>query len=339
MGRWGWRRPGAVLVVAAGLVAGLLAVVPSAAARELSDGTSARGVFDHDGPYETTQTARVHPCDQGTEWGRLTSATVRSAGNHTALTCTDAFPNGTDSPAGLKFYYPSDLADLPPQPALIWVPGITGDPGNYDFSARRWASYGFVVVIAYDFINSDAVTTTYVGAAALAARNRDPGSALYHRVDLSRTVVGGHSAGGGSTLQAASFPARVNRAIDPRFRVVSAIPTEPGPVAIGLTVRVPTLLLTGCNDTVVPDQSWPRLTQYPLIVRAPAYIGCARGATHFTPVDGDANTFIGITVAWLLYTTRGDPTAARFFVGDHWLFRTDPDFDRVERNTLADSAA
>ena len=101
---------------------------------------------------------------------------------------------------------------------------------------------------------------------------------------------------------------------------------------------MPTQLLTGCSDAVVPDQSWPRVTQYPLIVQAPAYIGCARGATHFTPVDGHANTFIGITVAWLLYTTRGDPTAARFFVGDHWLFRTDPDFDRVQRNTLAASA-
>jgi dienelactone hydrolase len=313
-------------------------VVPSAAAEELSAGTSARSVFDHDGPYETTQTAKVRPCDEGTDWGRFTSAVVRTAGNRTDLTCTRAFPNGTDSPAGLKFYYPSDIADLDPLPALIWVPGITGDPGNYDFSARRWASYGFVVVIAYNFINSDALTTTYVGAAALAARNRDRDSPLYHRVDLSRTVVGGHSAGGGSTLQAASVPQQVNRLIDPRFRVISAVPTEPGPVAIGSTVRVPTLLLTGCSDTVVPDQTWPRITQYPLITAAPAYIGCARGATHFTPVDGHANTFLGITAAWLLYTAKADPTAAQFFVGDDWLFRTDPDFDRVQRNARADTA-
>ncbi|MGC3048265.1 adenylate cyclase, partial [Pseudomonas aeruginosa] len=76
-------------------------------------------------------------------------------------------------------------------------------------------------------------------------------SALHGRADFSRTLVAGHSAGRQATLQSASLSAQALQHIEPRLKLVGALPNEPGPLAIGSTVKTPTLLLTALADVVV----------------------------------------------------------------------------------------
>lgn len=71
-------------------------------------------------------------------------------------------------------------------------------------------------------------------------------------MDLSRTIIGGHSAGGQAALQAASLVPGMAAMIDPTFVLRGVVATEPGPLALGGPISVPTIVLTGSADFVVP---------------------------------------------------------------------------------------
>ncbi|WP_328400309.1 hypothetical protein [Nocardia sp. NBC_00403] len=110
--------------------------------------------------------------------------------------------------------------------------------------------------------------------------NRDPNSPLYDRIDLSRTFFAGHSGGGQAALQAGSVFPGIASLIDPAMRVRGVLAVQPGPLAVGALVGVPTLFLTVYNDFVVPDFAWVRWWQYNLTFRASGWIANARGVSH-----------------------------------------------------------
>ncbi|WP_280346753.1 alpha/beta hydrolase [Nocardia neocaledoniensis] len=324
----------AVVLVVAALLAGLSRA--TASAEDIGPGTTAQSVFDQPGPHPVATTTVTNPCQESVA-GMIAHLTVHLFGNRDDARCTQAFPYGLQSPVGVNTYYPADIGGLDKAPLILFEGGITANPGMYDTLARQWVSHGFVVVIPYDFVNSLA----YLPAAGLAtaiAQNRDPGSPLFGRIDLSRTVLGGHSAGGGASLQAAALFPPIAEVIDPEFAVIGVLAIEPGPVGIGALIGVPTLFLTGYNDFVVPDFAWVRWWQYNLTFHAPAWIANARGVSHFSPVDGPgAYLSSGTAVAWLKYLAFRDETARRFFVGPDWLLRSDRTYYSVERNPQADA--
>jgi hypothetical protein len=220
---------------------------------------------------------------------------------------------------------------------VVWGGGILSEPGNYAPLASLWASHGFVVAVAYDYVNSLPEVPTLGLAAALAA-NRDVNSPLHDKVDLSRTIFSGHSAGGGGALQAGAIFPPIEKLIDPNLHILGVLAIEPGPLALGSLITVPTFYLTGYNDFVVPDFGWVRWWQSNQMVQAPSWIANTLGTTHFSPIDSVDNfNSAGAATAWLQYTAFGNADAKKYFVGDDWLLPHDETFFSAERNPLADS--
>lgn len=258
------------------------------------------------------------------------------------LKCNDSFPYGFNEPISTNIYYPSDIADLEKVPVINFVGGIFSNQGHYTEMIKHWASYGFIVVISSNFINST-IAMHLLGFLTLSQMNQDPESPVYGKVDLSNVIVAGHSSGGHATLRVASLPDEALAMIDPNICVSGALSIEPGPLAIGGTVKKPTLMLTGLADVVVPPFTWPALWLLPLIKKVPAWGATALTATHYSPVRPlENNEFAGITTAWILYMGKGDESAKAYFVGEDYKLSQDKQFIqgklnpmRVSRNQLA----
>ncbi|WP_067825150.1 poly(ethylene terephthalate) hydrolase family protein [Nocardia inohanensis] len=286
------------------------------------------------GPHPVSTPVVTNPCQQSV-YGMIAHITVTVFGNTDELQCTQAFPAGLESPIGVNTYYPADIADLAAAPLVVLTGGIWSQPGQYDQLARLYASHGFVVVIPYDLFNSTVDVPT-LGLAVAVLTDRDPASPLFGKVDLRRTFFAGHSGGGQASLQAGALLPAVASLIDPELRIAGVLAMEPGPLALGSLIGVPTLFLTGYNDIVVPDFAWVRWWQYNLMSNAPSWIANARGVTHFSPVDGPEHyRAAGAGVAWLRYLAFGDETAKQYFVGPDWQLPSDQTFFTVERNALA----
>ncbi|MBF6333253.1 alpha/beta hydrolase [Nocardia transvalensis] len=332
MRRFGFRRGIAAVLSVAALLAGGLLGMPTASADDFDPGATPLTGYAPAGPHETETTQALSPCGSlYAVWNGL----GHLFGNHSDMPCTKAFPAGLDAMIGVDFYYPKDISTMSRVPTIVWVPGFTNNPGNYDASARLWASWGYVVAIPYDFFNSTH-EAPLMAAAALSKANHDAGNIFHGKLDLSRTVIGGHSGGGGAAIDGASLPPNVYQAIDPEFRIIGAVPTESSPYATTFLLGVPTLFLAGSADFIVPE-FLPRWTEYEMSFNAPAFIACLRGASHFTPWDDVAHDpMSGITLAWFRYLIDGDKTAASYFVGPDWKLRTDPGLTYALRNGRAD---
>ncbi|MCP2275190.1 hypothetical protein SAMN04244553_2554 [Nocardia amikacinitolerans] len=319
----------------AALLIALATLVTAQAAAHAEDPRTAQEIFNQPGPHAVATEVRTNPCQESI-YGMVAHIGVHLFGNTADPTCTQAFPYGLESPVGVNTYYPADIAELPSAPLLVFTPGINANPGMYDALAKRFAEQGFAVVVPYDFFNSLAYVPA-LGLAVAVLANRDPNSPLFGKIDLGRTVFGGHSAGGQAALQAGTiFPAAATL-IDPELRVIGVLAIEPGPLALGAAIGVPTLFLTGYNDFVVPDFAWVRWWQYN-IMAAPSWIANARGVTHFSPVDGiEHYRSAGTAIAWLRYLALGDTDAASWFTGPDWRLPADPTYFSVHRNARADA--
>lgn len=254
--------------------------------------------------------------------------------------CFGTFPDaGLRSPVGVEFYYPADIADLGALPLVLWTPGILVEPGIYDATARHLASHGYVIAVNYSLVNWFGLTHE-LGARAAAVANADAAGPLHGHIDLARTVVAGHSAGGGSALISGGRLQAAGEQFAPEFRVVGALAIEPGPATLGIGVppsTVPTLIVTGSSDFIVHPDGWPALVQYPQ-VRAPAWLTTVRGASHGKPIDGPAHSvFPALEVAFLDYVTKDSAAAARVFVGADYTLATDGALVNTARNVQADA--
>ncbi|MBP5125876.1 adenylate cyclase [Pseudomonas protegens] len=290
------------------------------------------------GPYAVSTNAVLSDC-RG-----LLGVLARIMLLDNSLQCNQSFPYGFSNPISTSVYYPSNIKQLDKLPVVNFVGGILSNQGQYTDLLRLWASYGFIVIISSDFINT-APTMHVLGALELSKLNQDPTSPLFGKVDLSRTIVAGHSAGGGASILSASLLPETLKGIDSQLRYIGSLPIEPGPIGLGSTVKTPTLVLTGAADVVVPAWAWPRLWQGGLIKAVPGWSATAHNATHFSPVRSvREDEFAGITTAWILYIGKNDPAAKEYFVGEDYKLARDPQFIRllfnplrVQRNEVADS--
>ncbi|WOC11891.1 alpha/beta hydrolase [Gordonia sp. MP11Mi] len=287
------------------------------------------------GPHRVVASKSLHSCDD--LYGSLQKFFFWLLGGNDVdkMRCTHAFPHGLESPIGMMYYYPKDLPSLAPAPTVVWTPGLDGDAGQYDAIARLWASRGYVVAIPYNFINSFPTDPLW-GVQALIAETKRPGSALHGHVDLSRTILGGHSGGAGAAFWGASYIPTHERLIDPDLKIIGALSVGTGIQApTGLAVTVPMLTITGNLDVITPDFLWPRL-DHATIFQAPAYIATALNGTHFfVNADIPNNPAAGLSTAWFEHLAKDDQNANRIFVGKHWTLPHDQAFMAVQRNTLA----
>lgn len=292
--------------------------------KNVATGT-ANGEYGKPGPYVVTTNELPKDC-KGLAGIIVKMAQTLQFLDHD-IKCNDSFPFGFKSPINTSIYYPTNIKNINGKlPVINFVGGILSNTANYNRLATLWASYGFIVTVSGDFINSYPEMHIF-GAMSASKFNKDPQSPLYGKVDMSKVIVAGHSAGGGATLQVASIPENLLKLIDNDMKIVGALPIEPGPLGVGTTVRVPMLGLTGMLDTVIPAISWPNIWQNNLVHNVPAWSATANSADHFSPTMGtENNEFAGITVAWIKYLAYNDANAKSYFVGSDYKLKNDPQF-------------
>ncbi|WP_378733089.1 hypothetical protein [Nocardia brasiliensis] len=316
---------GVILSITAALVVNFQVV---SAATADPDGPDLDTLYGGLGPHPVRQTAGTTACPGP---GALSGENMVQPRR-----CQGTFPFGLGSPVGVQYYYPADLDRLGKTPAVVFTPGVFTDPGYYDAMLKQWASYGFIVAVSFDYINTLS-EMQFVGLAALRERDLDPTSPLAGKVDFGRILLAGHSAGGASALLASNIAPRI-RALDPTFQVVGSLALEPGPGAPTNFVPTPVLIIQNARDSLVPAGWWVDWYQYPGLREAPAYVATRKAVTH-TDVENPLlalNAEHSLAVAWLLAVGMRDPVAGHFFTGPDWKLSGEPNYANVRRSPKAD---
>jgi alpha-beta hydrolase superfamily lysophospholipase len=169
-------------------------------------------------------------------------------------------PDRDDRPVPVDLYYPAESAG-PGQPVAEPPPGGFGtvsfghgyllSSGLYAWVAERLASIGCVVAVPRtggELFPDHAVFALDLAFAARTVRDagQDPASPFFGRMS-PRTLVMGHSMGGGCSFLAAAG--------DPSLTAVAnlaAAETDPSAIAACGQLAVPALLFAGTNDCVTP---------------------------------------------------------------------------------------
>ncbi|XVU21848.1 alpha/beta hydrolase family protein [Actinoplanes sp. CA-054009] len=142
---------------------------------------------------------------------------------------------------GGVIYYPTTTSDGT-FGAIALSPGFTATWSSISWLGPRIASHGFVVIgIETNTLLDQPAQRGDQLLAALDYLTRS--SSVRTRVDASRLAVGGHSMGGGGTLEAARD----------RPSLQAAIPLAPWNLTKSWSSnRVPTLIVGGESDTIAP---------------------------------------------------------------------------------------
>jgi predicted dienelactone hydrolase len=167
---------------------------------------------------------------------------------------------GTGSPAG------SVLADADVKhgrwPVLLFSHGLCGIPTQSTFFTTTMASWGFVVAapphpggqftdgfpqclesLADSFENRLPDMQFLIDQ--LLAANRQPGSRFARHLKPRRIGMSGHSFGGQTTMRVAAADSRVRAAL-------ALAPALYGQPVSMLRVKIPTMIMTGDEDTLAP---------------------------------------------------------------------------------------
>ncbi len=201
----------------------------------------------------------------------------------------------------IKVYYPPVKE---PAPLILFSHGLGGSRENNAYLGNHWASYGYVV-IAVQHPGSDeqvwqsaaplqrmAEMQKAASAANFQLRvkdipavinqlekwNTDEKHPLFHRINLDKIGMSGHSFGAVTTqaVSGQTFPLNI-RLTDPR--IDAAVMMSPGVPQQGNaqrafgSVKLPWLLMTGTNDTsVIGNQSAESRTEvYPALPAGEKY--------------------------------------------------------------------
>ncbi len=214
-----------------------------------------------------------------------------------ALERNGSFSTGTSSVSSLSatgfgggnLYYPTASGTYG---AIAICPGFTATSSSLAWLGPRLASHGFIVLIINTNSTLDQPDSRgrQLKAATdyLVAQNSRTGSPIRGKVDTSRLAVGGHSMGGGGTLEAVRD--------NPGYK--AGVPLAPWNTTKSFSrITVPTLIIGGSADTVAPDgqHSIPFYTSIPS--STPKIFMELRGASHFFPQSSDPNVS-RFTISW-----------------------------------------
>lgn len=139
-----------------------------------------------------------------------------------------------------------------PCPIIAFGHGFVTTVDRYASTASHLATWGFVVILPQTqggLAPSHSALAADLNASMdwLESESVRTGSPWLGAVDGSRRGVMGHSMGGGCSLLAAASDPRVRAAVP-----MAAADTNPSSVAACLSVRCPTRLIVGSQDTIVP---------------------------------------------------------------------------------------
>jgi predicted dienelactone hydrolase len=231
-----------------------------------------------------------------------TSSSVERAGSFTVRTGTVSALSATGFGGG-DLYYPSQAGTYG---AITLCPGFTAYASSIAWLGTRLASHGFVVLIINTNTTSDQPDSRgrqlKAGVDYLIAQNSRTGSVLRGKIDTNRVAVGGHSMGGGGTLEAARD--------NPNYK--AAVPLAPWNLTKSFSrITVPTLIIGGSADTIAPDgqHSIPFYTSIPSST-SKVFVEL-RGASHFYPQTTNA-TVSRFAVSWFKRWVDEDTRYSQF---------------------------
>ncbi|MEV4532606.1 alpha/beta hydrolase [Asanoa sp. NPDC049518] len=201
---------------------------------------------------------------------------------------------------GGVIYYPTTTSDGT-FGAIALSPGYTAAWSSISWLGPRIASHGFVVIGIETNSRFDQPSSR--GTQLLAALDYlVNSSSVRSRVDGTRLAVGGHSMGGGGTLEAASR----------RPSLQAAIPLAPWNTdKTWSELQVPTLIIGGESDSVAPvaSHSIPFYNSIPASAEK-AYLEL-NNASHFFPQSTNTPTGRQM-VAWLKRFVDNDTRYEQF---------------------------
>jgi predicted dienelactone hydrolase len=229
----------------------------------------------------------AHAADNPYERGPAPTLAALDAARGPFAVATTSVPSLVTGFGGGTIYYPTDTSQGT-FGAVAISPGFTATWSSISWLGPRIASHGFVVIgIETNTLLDQPASRGSQLLAALDYLTRS--SSVRSRIDASRLAVAGHSMGGGGTLEAARA----------RPSLQAAVPLAPWDLTKSWsTLRVPTLIIGGEDDTVAPvaGHAIPFYTSIPAASEK-AYLEL-NNASHFFPQT--VNTPTGrLSVAWL----------------------------------------
>lgn len=293
-----------------------------------------RNEFGVVGTHPVAATREALPCD-GLVYTVYNRIVKDLHGVSEPTTCYDVPPESLNAPiVGAQLVYPADIASMDSAPLIVLSPGIGTEPGFYDKQARLYASHGYVVAIGYNFTNWFAPQMV-LAAAVAAAANDDDSSALAGKIDFSRTMLVGHSAGGGSALF-------LNNNMDEAFRAAGIdmttrglVAINPGPSDAGLfstPSEIPSLVAIAEYEDIVPAGmdhiGYDRAT-------GPAWEAVVTGSYHGTYLDNPHNNVLAsLVLSFGEYLLQGTARSKVVYEGDNYTLATDAELKDVQRKGI-----
>jgi dienelactone hydrolase len=210
-----------------------------------------------------------------------------------------------------KLYRPAALgAGGFHHPIVTWGNGTGATPDMYPGVLNRLASWGFAVIASTD-------TTTGTGAEILsaaqylAARNADPASVFYGKLDTGRIGAVGHSQGAGGVVNATTHSNGLITTVVP-IALPARIWVSPGDEYYPAQITCPVLFLGAGQDIIISSPSTIR--GFYDEVPGAAAMAVLTNADHNT-IQNTGGGFLGYLTAWLMYRLQGDTYARGAFAG------------------------
>jgi dienelactone hydrolase len=217
-----------------------------------------------------------------------TSSTGNSNGPF-AVTETAIF--GGSGFGGGRVYAPSTGG---PYGAIALSPGFTASWSSISWLGRRWASHGFVVLGMETITRADQPSSRGNQLNA-ALRWLTSTSSVRSKVDPNRLAVGGHSMGGGGTLEALQD--------NPNLKL--GIPIAPWNLSKSWgSVRQPVLIVSGSADLIASEGSHADRFYSSLGSREKGQVSITGGG-HFFPQTTNAE-LSRYGLAWMKVFLDGD---------------------------------
>ncbi len=268
----------------------------------------------------------------------------------------------------LKVYLPAGPGR---SPVILFSHGLGGTREGNAYLGSHWSARGYVAVFLQHPGSDDGVWKNLPRAERMAALtkaaslenfllrmrdvpvvldrleawDRDPESPLFHRLDLGRTGMAGHSFGAVTTqaVSGQTFPAGETMFTDRRICAALALsPSSPrrGSIAAAFaSVKIPWMLMTGTKDMAVIGDADPtsRRRVFPALPPGDKYELVLHNAEHsaFTdrPLPGDTEVrnpnhhraILGLSTAFWDAYLHGDTTALIWLQGEGPTTLLEPD--------------
>lgn len=208
--------------------------------------------------------------------------------------------------------------------------------------ARLYASHGYVVAMGYTLVNWFGYQVELAAKSAI-DHSLDPASPLHGKIDFSRTMLVGQSAGGGSVARMGGLlDGALNGYRDVDFRTAGFVAIMPGPADCGTMSppsSVPALFTIAEHESLVP---WPLSRPAYDRHQGPAWWTVVKGTSHGSYLDDPKYTAYGALVLSLSTHVMGGgapgtdgaqsaPDASAVYVGEDYRLASDPELMMTER--------